>query len=32
MESGRIVQKGVHDDLLKTSELYAKLASYHFNQ
>ncbi len=32
MENGRIVQKGVHDDLLTTSELYAKLASYHFNQ
>jgi subfamily B ATP-binding cassette protein MsbA len=32
MESGRIVQKGIHDDLLTASELYAKLASYHFNQ
>ncbi len=32
MEKGEIVQKGVHDELLKTSELYAKLASYHFNQ
>lgn len=32
MENGRIVQKGVHDDLLTTSSLYAKLASYHFNQ
>jgi ATP-binding cassette, subfamily B, bacterial MsbA len=32
MEKGEIVQKGVHEELLKTSELYAKLASYHFNQ
>ena len=32
MENGRIVQKGIHDELLTTSELYAKLASYHFNQ
>ncbi len=32
MENGRIMQKGVHDDLLTTSELYSKLASYHFNQ
>ena len=32
MENGQIVQKGVHEDLLKTSELYARLASYHFNQ
>ena len=32
MENGRVVQKGVHDQLLQTSELYAKLASYHFNQ
>ena len=32
MESGRIIQKGTHDDLLKSSELYSKLASYHFNQ
>ncbi|MBF0121980.1 MAG: ABC transporter ATP-binding protein [Candidatus Omnitrophica bacterium] len=32
MDQGRIVQKGVHDELLKTSELYARLASYHFNQ
>jgi subfamily B ATP-binding cassette protein MsbA len=32
MEEGQIVQKGIHDDLLNTSELYARLASYHFNQ
>ncbi|MBF0387012.1 MAG: ABC transporter ATP-binding protein [Candidatus Omnitrophica bacterium] len=32
MENGRIMQKGIHDDLLNTSELYARLASYHFNQ
>jgi subfamily B ATP-binding cassette protein MsbA len=32
MENGQIVQKGIHEDLLKTSELYARLASYHFNQ
>ncbi|MBF0620102.1 MAG: ABC transporter ATP-binding protein [Candidatus Omnitrophica bacterium] len=32
MEEGNIIQKGVHDDLMKTSDLYAKLASYHFNQ
>jgi len=32
MDSGRIVQKGAHEELLKTSELYARLASYHFNQ
>lgn len=32
MEGGRIVQKGRHDDLLKTSALYSKLASYHFNK
>ena len=32
MEQGRIVQKGIHDELLKSSELYARLASYHFNQ
>ena len=32
MDQGRIVQKGGHDDLMRTSELYARLASYHFNQ
>ncbi|MBF0594998.1 MAG: ABC transporter ATP-binding protein [Candidatus Omnitrophica bacterium] len=32
MERGQILQKGVHDDLLTSSALYAKLASYHFNQ
>jgi subfamily B ATP-binding cassette protein MsbA len=32
MEGGKIIQKGIHDELLKTSELYARLASYHFNQ
>ncbi|MEI6437664.1 MAG: ABC transporter ATP-binding protein [Candidatus Omnitrophota bacterium] len=32
MENGRIVQKGGHEELLTTSALYAKLASYHFNQ
>lgn len=32
MDQGRVVQKGQHDELLKTSELYARLASYHFNQ
>jgi subfamily B ATP-binding cassette protein MsbA len=32
MENGRIVQKGVHDELIKSSELYARLASYQFNQ
>lgn len=32
MEKGQIVQKGIHEELLKTSELYARLASYHFNK
>lgn len=32
MENGSIIQKGVHDELLDTSTLYSKLASYHFNQ
>jgi ATP-binding cassette, subfamily B, bacterial MsbA len=32
MENGQIVQKGIHDELIKTSELYGRLASYHFNQ
>ncbi|MBF0331515.1 MAG: ABC transporter ATP-binding protein [Candidatus Omnitrophica bacterium] len=32
MDQGRVVQKGEHDDLMKSSELYARLASYHFNQ
>lgn len=32
VDGGRVVQKGVHDELLTTSELYARLASYHFNQ
>ncbi|MEI8013134.1 MAG: ABC transporter ATP-binding protein, partial [Candidatus Omnitrophota bacterium] len=32
MDQGKIVQKGVHDQLMKSSELYARLANYHFNQ
>lgn len=32
MDQGKIVQKGEHDTLMKTSELYARLANYHFNQ
>jgi subfamily B ATP-binding cassette protein MsbA len=32
MDQGRIVHKGGHDELMKSSELYARLASYHFNQ
>lgn len=32
MDQGRIIEKGVHDDLMTSSELYARLASYHFNQ
>lgn len=32
MNDGRIVEKGVHDTLLNDSQLYAKLASYHFNE
>ncbi|MBF0569943.1 MAG: ABC transporter ATP-binding protein [Candidatus Omnitrophica bacterium] len=32
LDSGKIVEKGVHDELLKSSELYSRLASYHFNQ
>ena len=32
MDQGRIVQKGEHDELMTSSELYARLASYHFNQ
>jgi ATP-binding cassette, subfamily B, bacterial MsbA len=32
MDQGRIVQKGEHDELMRSSELYARLASYHFNQ
>lgn len=32
MDQGQIVQKGVHDELLTTSELYSRLANYHFNQ
>ena len=31
-DGGKIVQKGTHDELMKSSDLYAKLASYHFNQ
>jgi subfamily B ATP-binding cassette protein MsbA len=32
MDQGRIIQKGGHDELMRSSELYARLASYHFNQ
>ncbi len=32
MDQGRIIEKGIHDDLMTSSELYARLASYHFNQ
>lgn len=32
MDQGRVVQKGEHDELMKSSELYSRLASYHFNQ
>ncbi|MBF0485532.1 MAG: ABC transporter ATP-binding protein [Candidatus Omnitrophica bacterium] len=32
LENGEIVQKGVHEELLNSSELYSRLASYHFNQ
>ncbi len=32
MDKGAIVQKGTHDQLLNSSPLYAKLASFHFNQ
>jgi subfamily B ATP-binding cassette protein MsbA len=32
MDKGEIVQKGVHDELIKSSDLYSRLASYHFNQ
>ncbi|MFH0753399.1 MAG: ABC transporter ATP-binding protein [Candidatus Omnitrophota bacterium] len=32
MDQGRVVQKGEHDELMKSSDLYARLASYHFNQ
>ncbi len=32
MDQGRIIEKGVHDELMTSSELYARLASYHFNQ
>ncbi len=32
MDQGKIIQKGMHDQLMKSSELYARLANYHFNQ
>jgi subfamily B ATP-binding cassette protein MsbA len=32
LDGGRIVEKGIHEELLKKSELYSRLASYHFNQ